>query len=255
MRIDVHAHVWTKESELNGDLLERLIDACDRLGIDEAWVSCPITSGMGDPQTVRLYNNSVLEAMRRYPTRVRGYCFVVPGFFRQALEEIDRCLDRGMIGIKLYHQYFINDPAVFPVIEKAIQERIPALCHAGHVMDAHSRRTQPKLSDGVHFADLARRYPEAMLIMAHLGGGGDYEWSLQAIVETANVYADSSGSVIDEGLVEYAVRLLGGERVLFGCDGTEEGGVGKVLAAEISEEEREAIFWGNAQAILARRNL
>ncbi|MGQ9554231.1 MAG: hypothetical protein ACUVWR_08980 [Anaerolineae bacterium] len=82
----------------------------------------------------------------------------------------------------------------------------------------------------------------AMLIMAHLGGGGDYEWSLQAIADSPSVYADTSGSVIDEGMVEYAVRLLGAERVLFGCDETEEGGVGKVLAAEIGEEEREAIF-------------
>ena len=254
MRIDAHAHVWAKEGKLNTDLLGRLIDACDRLGIDEVWCSCPVTAGMGDPETVRLYNDCVLEAMRRYPGRVRGYCFVVPGYFREALAEVDRCLGQGMIGIKLYHQYFINDPAVFPVIEKAIAERIPVLCHAGHVMDSHSRRTQPMLSDGVHFADLARRYPEAMLIMAHLGGGGDYEWSLQAIVEAANVYADSSGSVIDEGMIEYAVRLLGAERVLFACDETEEGGVGKVLGADIAAEQLQAIFSGNAQAILARRS-
>jgi len=253
MRIDAHAHVWPREGKLNSDLLERLVDACDRLEIAEAWCSCPVTAGMGDPETVRRYNDFVLEAMRRYPERIRGYCFVVAGYCRQALEEIDRCLNRGMLGIKLYHQYLINDPALFPVVEKAIEARIPILCHAGHGTDQETRRTQPKISDGVHFADLARRYPEAMLIMAHLGGGGDYEWSLQAITDTPNVYADTSGSVIDEGMVEYALRLLGAKRLLFACDETEEGGVGKVLGAEISETERQAIFWRNAAAIRARR--
>lgn len=253
MRIDAHAHVWAREGSLNRDHLARLIDACDRLAIDQAWCSCPITSGMGDPETVRRYNDAVIEAMSLHPGRVQGYCFVVAGYYREALAEIDRCLDQGMLGIKLYHQYFVNDPAVFPVIEKAITAGIPVLGHAGKAMDAAGRRTQPKISDGTHFADLGRRYPEAILIMAHIGGGGDYEWSLQALADCANVYADTSGSVIDEGMVEYAVRLLGVRRVIFGCDETEEGGVGKVLAADLDEADREAIFHGNAEAILARR--
>ncbi|NPV07334.1 MAG: amidohydrolase [Anaerolineae bacterium] len=253
MRIDAHAHVWIEDGRRRATDLDRLLDACDRLGIDEAWVSCPVTTGMGTPDEVRRRNDAVLDAVRQHPARLRGYCFVVAGYFREALAEIDRCLDQGMIGIKLYHQYLINDPAVFPVVEKAIEERIPILCHAGHPMDERGRRQQPKISDGVHFADLAARYPEALLIMAHIGGGGDYEWSLQAIVEHPNIYADTSGSVIDEGMVEYAARLLGVERLIFGCDETEEGGVGKVLAADLTEEARQAIFSGNARRLLGRR--
>ncbi|MGI6208713.1 MAG: amidohydrolase family protein [Anaerolineae bacterium] len=253
MRIDAHAHVWIADGRRQATSLDRLLDACDRLEIDEAWVSCPVTHGMGSPEEVRERNDAVLDAMRRHPTRFRGYCFVVAGYYREALAEIDRCLDQGMIGIKLYHQYFINDPAVFPVVEKAIEERIPILCHAGHPAGEKGRRLEPKISDGVHFADLARRYPEATLIMAHIGGGGDYEWSLQAIADYPNIYADTSGSVIDEGMVEYAAALLGPERLIFGCDETEEGGVGKLLGADLPEEVRQMIFSGTALRILGQR--
>lgn len=253
MRIDVHGHVWPRDGVLDRDRVDRLIVACDKLGIDETWVSAPITRGMGDPDTVRVNNDVVLQAVRLYPDRLRAYCFLVAGYQRQALEELERCLDAGAIGIKLYHQYFINDPVLYPLVERAIDRGIPILCHAGHVTDSESRRMQPKISDGAHFADIGRRYPEALLIMAHIGGGGDYEWSLQALADSPTVMTDTSGSVIDDGMVEYAVRLLGPERVLFACDETEEGGVGKVLDADLNDDVREAVFWRNAQAVLARR--
>ena len=253
MRIDVHSHVRMRDGRLDADQCRTLIDAADRLGVDEMWCSVPISRGIPEMDQIRQGNDVVLEAMRLYPNRIRGECFVVPGWYRESLDEIDRCLDAGMIGIKLYNQYFINDPAVFPVIEKAIDAGVFVLDHAGHLMDTSTQRSQPRISDGVHFADLARRYPEATLIMGHIGGGGDYEWSLQALADAPTVFADTSGSVIDEGMIEYAVYLLGADRLLFACDLSEEAGVGKVLGAAITEGERQAIFAGNAQAILSRR--
>jgi len=67
------------------------------------------------------------------------------------------------------------------------------------------------------------------------------------------VYLDTSGSVIDEGMIESAVRELGAERLLFGTDMTMEGGVGKILGADITEEQRERIFWNNMKDILEQR--
>jgi hypothetical protein len=53
MRIDAHAHVWIADGRRQATSLDRLLDACDRLEIDEAWVSCPVTHGMGSPEEVR----------------------------------------------------------------------------------------------------------------------------------------------------------------------------------------------------------
>ncbi len=54
--------------------------------------------------------------------------------------------------------------------------------------------------------------------MAHITGGGDWDWSLKAIQDYPNVYTDMSGSVIDARVIEKTVAMLGANRVLFGTD-------------------------------------
>lgn len=98
--------------------------------------------------------------------------------------------------------------------------------------------TQPFISDGIHFAKVAEKYPDAAIIMAHVAGGGDWQWSLKAIADCPNIYTDISGSVYDEGIIEQTVSYLGAERVLFGTDGSFSQGIGKLLAANISEKDK-----------------
>ena len=229
-----------------------IIEAADRLGIDQLCVSIPVTRGMPSMEEVRVCNDGVLEAVRRYRDRILGYCYVCPGY-SETEDEIDRCLDLGMIGIKLYNQYKICDPAVRPTIEKAIRERVPILEHAGYPSTPESWSAQPNMSHAGDFVQAARAYPEAMLIEAHIGGGGDWEWAIRQLRQAPSVYLDTSGSVIDEGMVEMAARELGVDRLLFGTDMTMEGGVGKILGADLTGAVKEKIFWKNMKKILNRR--
>ncbi len=111
--------------------------------------------------------------------------------------------DRGFIGVKLYNEYWANEPVLFPLVEACIELRVPILHHAGHTMWLAA--AQPKISDGSHFSSLARRYPEAMIICAHICGGGDWEWALKHLRDAPTVYLDTAGSVIDEWMVDKAV--------------------------------------------------
>ena len=128
---------------------------------------------------------------------------------------------------------------------------VPILHHAGHTY--WLTPPQPRISDGGTFAELARRYPEAMLICAHIAGGGDWEWTIKALRNAPTVYLDTSGSVPDEGIVEMAVRTLGADRILFGCDMSMTASVGRIRSAELSDADRAKILGGNMQRILARR--
>ena len=253
MKIDCHMHVNGTTHRWGWGDNDRIIDAADRLGIDQLCCSIPVTRGVPAMEEIRAANDDVLEAMRRYPDRILGYCFVVPGYFRESLEEIDRCLDQGMIGVKLYNQYKIWDPAVHPVIEKTIEERIPILEHAGYPTSREGWDAQPNMSHGGDFVRAASLYPEAMLIEGHIGGGGDWEWAIKQLRQSPSVYLDTSGSVIDEGMVEMAARELGVDRLLFGTDMTMEGGVGKILGADLTQSQKERIFHKNMQQILDRR--
>ncbi len=252
-KIDMHCHLWNMSNEADEvKSCEQLIKAGEMLGITEHWCSSPVTGGsLSSPDEVRAENDAVLRGVKNFPKRIRGMCFVIVGHFQNALDEVNRCLDAGMVGIKLYNQYRINDPAAFPVIELAVERKVPILQHAGKPAPEGLER-QPLISWGTHFAEASERYPEAMLIHAHVVGGGDWEYTVRAMRDgSPGLYCDISGSNLDDGALEYAVSEMGAERILFGTDGTMCGSVGKVLDADLTDEQRDLIFWKNSEGILA----
>jgi uncharacterized protein len=253
-KIDMHSHVFHMDDpDREAQSADHLVAAGDLYGIAEFWTCGIIPYRMGSIDEVRAVNDTILGVMKRHPNRIRGLCFAIPSHWTDALDEIDRCLDEGMVGLKLYHQYQLSDPVQYPVVEKAIERQVPILMHAGKLTPEHHAE-QPLVSYGEHFTELSKRYPEAMLIHAHVGGGGDWEWTIRAMRGCSeNVFADVSGSNLDDQQVEFAVHEMGADRVLFGSDGTMAGSTGKVLDATLTDAERFAIFYGNAARILKRQ--
>ena len=260
-RIDAHNHVYdtgpasfaSPGGKLDRENAQRALAKADQLDIDVLCVSHPLTTESPTPEEVRRANDIVLEAMAFSP-RFLGFCFVNPGYAKESLDEIERCLvDGGMVGIKLYHQYVICDPALRPVMDRAAALAVPVLMHAGKVMDSVTRARQPRLSHAAHFVKAAAMFPETMLIQGHIGGGGDWEWNLRVLETRPNTYIDISGSVIDTGIVDKTVAALGVDRVLFATDCSYEEGVGKLLEADLSAADRAKVFAGNLKTILARR--
>lgn len=254
--IDCHMHVRGKpDGSLDEAYCDWTIEAGDYLGIDVFCVSDLHLRGRLTYEDYHAANDRVRAAVERYPGRYLGYCFVNPGD-RWALDEVTRRVrDEGFIGVKLYNQYYLDDPVLEPLIERTIEWRVPILSHAGKPRDPETMTTQPNISTAEHFVNVARRYPEALLVEAHIGGGGDWEWALRALREAPSVYLDTAGSVIDEWMVDRCVEMLGVDRILFATDMTMEGGVGKILDANLTEDERNRVFSGNFQAILDRRRV
>lgn len=92
---------------------------------------------------------------------------------------------------------------------------------------------------------LAQRFPAAKIILAHWGG--EWETGAKVVRECPNLYVDISGTPAEADSVEGMVRSAGEDRVLFGTDNTNFFYcLGKVSGAELSEERREKIRWGNA---------
>jgi predicted TIM-barrel fold metal-dependent hydrolase len=251
MVIDAHAHLAWRGGNGWEERDRALIDAADRLGIDKLACSnlCPRRPAC--PEDFIQGNEWVADSMRQYPDRILGYAYVNPGWVREALEEVRRRVGEGFIGVKLYNEYPCCEPVVFQLVELCIELNVPILHHAGY--SHYYVAQQPRMSGAVEIAALANRYPEAMIICGHLGGGGDWEWQIKALRSAPTAYADTSGSVVDEGLIEMAVRVMGAERLLFACDMSMTAGVGKVRGAQITEEQRAMIFGGNFERILAKR--
>ena len=249
--ISWHEHVQQSGpdgKELNLAHADNQMEIAQTLGVDQMVVSIPLP---GDkhcpPEDFRIANDVAYLAAKRYPGKVIGMAFVNPGFQKEALDEVERCVNEyGFVGVKLYHHYFMDNPIQYPLVEKCIDLDIPILMHCGHAMDPATRALQPRISDGVQMANIAKRYPEATFIMGHIGGGGDWQWSLKAIADTPNVFADTGGSVLDRAQIEEAVRYIGADRLIFATDGTWAAGIAKILGADISDEEKKTILNGTA---------
>jgi predicted TIM-barrel fold metal-dependent hydrolase len=250
--IDCHAHLnhhsrptWETDDH-------KLVEAADKLGIDQLCCSTLTPRWPASLDGFRECNRWTAEGMRRFPGRVLGYCYVNPGYGREALEEIRRYVgDHGFMGIKLYNEYTCTEPVVFPIVELAIELGVPILHHASH--SHYFVEDQPRLSDSGHLAELASRYPEAMLICAHISGGGDWEWTIKAARHAPNVFLDTSGSVTDDGTVDMAAAVVGVDRLVFGCDSSMTAGIGKIRGADLSVQDKQKILGDNMMRLLGRR--
>ena len=250
--IDCHAHLTHHSSADYRERDRKLIEAADKLGIDRLCCSILTPKKPATLEGFRECNAWLVEAIERFGDRVLGYCYVNPGCGRDAVEEVRRYVEEhGFIGVKLYNEHVCTEPVVAPVIEAALELRVPILHHAGH--GHYPIPNQPNISDGGDLAELGRRYPEARLICAHVGGGGDWEWTIKALRHAENVFLDTSGSVTDEGIVDVAAEILGVDRLLFGCDMSMTAGMGKIRACRLSPDQKQKILGGNMMRLLQMR--
>lgn len=238
MVIDMHAHLWLGLHEKDRKTILRAIELYD---ISRVYISA-LGAETPDKDEVVALNREASRFINDYPDRIGGFVYVSPEH-DNAVDVVRRGIEeQGFDGVKLWVSTFCNDECVFPVVEAAMSYNAPILLHAFKKADGQCTYE----TTAIHVADLARRYPEAKFIMAHLGGCC-YD-AIPQIREFKNVYTDISGSIYRAADVDYTVRELGAERVLFGTDmpGSYLVNYGQVLDANLTEDARELIFSGNA---------
>jgi hypothetical protein len=240
--VDCHCHLQS------GEFPQRVLDDADRLGIDKL-VVCSIGDHDYEPTPEKcvLANRETVRVMRAHPDRIIGFCYVNPAF-PQALEELETCVrEFGMKGLKLWVSVVATDERIFPVVEKAQELGVPILMHSWKKATGNL----PFESTPEQVAWLARRYPEVKFIMAHIGG--DWQRGIKAAKPASNLLVDTSGTIIECGMIEAAVKELGAERVVFGSDapGLELAvPFAKVMGAEIGEREKRLVMGENMQRML-----
>jgi len=247
----VHAHLFDGGPEGN-------VSFADRLGIDKMYISLPAYSGEGTHKEFRSYNDLMLKCMKQYPDRLVGQFTLNAIFQKESLEEIKRCVDLGMVGLKVYTQLKINDPLFYPIIEKMIDLKMIIHMHAyaqlglGGYRMKYNIGIRPQTSIPEDFVEIAQKYPEAMFQYAHIGGGGDWEYACKMFTKYPNIYVDTSGSNNAENMIDFAVKCLGEDRLFFGSDNCYYQSVGKILASNLTENQKKKVFFDNYNAILKK---
>lgn len=253
--IDSHAH-FLHAAAGRADW-QRVNDARFRAG-DAIGITYHVASVLGSyghtsptyfpsPTDVTRGNDAMADIARITPDRVRWYATVNPNHTAHALAELERCRERGAVGVKLLASRRADDPMLDPICEAAAEYGFPILHHIWQ----HRTREWPnqEISDGRDLGNLAVRHPSVSFILAHIGGGGDWSHTLVAVRDIPNVFPDLSGSGVDRGMLDAALAALGPQRLLWACDLTMETGLAKLRALEViglSDDDMADIRWRNA---------
>ena len=247
--VDAHAHIGQCGRFYNGDgSAEAMLASADLLGVSKMAVSaCLALRG-----NVRAGNRLVFEAMERFPGRFLGYVTVNPHYPEEIPALIEEGFAKGAIGVKLHpahHGAPVDCDGYRPAWEEINRRKAVLLTHTwGMEGDSSAEKT----------ARIAREFPDAHVIFGHTGGLDRQviEKAIEVIKETPNAYADTCGSAHPWGFVERCIEAGLGKRLLYGSDVPfldAAPSLGKVVYAEISEEEKRDILGRNVLRVLEGR--
>ncbi len=200
------------------------------------------------------------ETINRYAAEVSGKEGIISfggihpdtDHYKEELQEIKRL---GLPGIKLHPDYqatFIDDPRMVRIIQYAAELELIVSIHAG--LDIG-------LPDPIHCpperaAKMLEQidHSNARIILAHMGGFGQWD-AVEEYLVGKRVWFDTSytlGSLPQEQFLRI-VRDHGADRILFGTDSPWSGQkeyIRYLAEMDLTEEETESIFWGNAAGLL-----
>lgn len=196
-------------------------------------------------------NTLAVDAVRRYPQRLRAYCVVNPNYPDRMAAEIETfsAYRDVYVGFKLHgswHNTPLTADAYRPVWEYANAHELLVLCHTWGGVE--------NTIDGVGvIREIVSRYPRVRLLLGHsLFGVWDEAASL--VSEHPNVYLELTAVLSVRGPLERLVCKADSHKLLFGTDlpwFDPHQGVGAILSADISDEDRHNILHRNAEKLLA----
>ena len=241
--IDFHAHLGpyynmhTPDTEAPS--MVRNMDLC---GIDKTVISTTLSF---DTDTV-MGNTMTLEALAAFPGRLYGACVVSGHYPEISLAELDRMLANPAVVMVKSHPWStrckMNDRRLKPVYDYIAERGLFLLVHTWLDGDPYGSQDL--------FASVAADYPSIKWLMGHSGGPYGSIRAVEIAQKLDNVFLDLTLSMCPAQQVEFFVREVGPDRVLFGTDNPfidPRPQIGRVALARISDEDKAKIFGGNVR--------
>lgn len=255
--IDCHVHLSQWAGIYIADNSEKaLLSTMDRVGVDKVCAN-HFYAACGD---MRKGDEEIFKLASKYPDRFEGVGYIDPNYSPEIMgEEIKRCVEEFRFRMfkihPAYHRHNVPilDPRYKPVWEGAKKYGYIILTHTtwGYKEGKYPfYNPEPEEMD-----ELARKYPEIVLLMGHSGNNyPGFLGSIEVAKHHSNLYLDTSGfGFTGVERVKMAVKEVGADRILFGSDWTylnQAWGMGFILYAKISDEDKRKILGGNISRLL-----
>ena len=249
--IDVHTHPILRQDSRGRAGAAQLIARARAHGIEHIVALGDVLAFGREPTEAQLrrINDETAWLMREYRGYVTGFCYLNPLLGAAAVRrEVTRCVAQGFRGLKLEIANNAAHESMTPLMEEAERHGLVVLQHAWSMTKIGERSFH---TDPEDVATLGKRFPNVRIIMAHLTGCGVR--GVLAIKDCPNVVVDTSGAAPEAGIVEYAVEMLGADRVLYGSDvPIRDFGVAlaRVTGSKLPAGVQRKILRDNARALL-----
>lgn len=175
----------------------------------------------------RSNNDDIVDLVEASNGQLIGFATVDPWKQGGALKQLERCAQRGLVGLKVQpitQQFDLNDKRFYPLWDFCQEQGWPLLVHTGTTAIGAK---QPggdglKLSHGRPVPlvdDVAADFPRLQIIAAHFA----WPWHLELLAvaqHKSNVYVDLSGwapKYIPQEVLLYCDKLIP-HKFLFGSD-------------------------------------
>ena len=219
-----------------------LLKSGQKIGVSKYLVHSSATNA----DQVKPINDYVYSVQSSHPEFI-GFGTLYPGLEDVDLE-VKRMISLGLHGVKLhpeFQEFCIDDDTMLPIY-KAIEGKLPLLMHVG---DENKTSSSP-----VRLAKILELFPGLVVIAAHFGGYRMWDESSKYLIGK-KLYIDTSSSLAflppDQAVA--MIRKHGVEKVVFGSDypmWDHEEEFQRFLQLDLTEDERKAILYENAQRLL-----
>jgi hypothetical protein len=223
----------------------------DRAGVQRGIinnVSCQLAK---TPKEFIDGNREVARYVEKYRGRFLGACVVNPLFIDEALREIEDC--RKQLGF-VWVGELCNYTVPYQYTVKEFEQLVRQVVRLRMVLDVHTELEEMEF--------IIQKFPQATIVFPHFGDSHEYEHifkRIDLIAKNPNCYLDTSGYGHDRvGMLEYAVKTIGPDRVLFGSDfsiNCPATVLGRIQNAFLTDEQKQKILAGNLQALLKKIQL
>jgi predicted TIM-barrel fold metal-dependent hydrolase len=158
-------------------------------GVDVAILFCEYSPRSTGIQPVE----DLLPLLEHNPRRFRLMANLNPHYHFPPVEELERQMELGAVGLKLHpvHGSFApNDRMLYPVYAFCEREGFPVVFHCGTSVFPGSTN---RYADPARIEDVARDFPDLTIVLAHGGRGWWYDAVAFMTLMRENVWIEVSG--------------------------------------------------------------
>jgi len=163
--------------------------------------------------TYKDYNDYVANIINEYPDKFIGFAGIDPRRGKEAIQELERCVELGLKGLKLWPLtgFYPDDLKFYPFYKRVQELELPVLMHTG----SGPPNTYIKYCQPIYVDKVAIDFPDMKIIMAHMGDPFTNQ-AISVASKNFNVYLDiSAWEPVLKRVPAAFIQLFGSDWPLF----------------------------------------